>query len=293
LGDVVLSKEDIVNGVVYPDGCVPATWSIDLHLPHPSYDKGFEGDEFLSKAYYTHYSKPYWIPYRCLYSRNIENLFMAGRDISVTHEALGAVRVMRTCGMMGEVVGMAASICKKYNATARGVFRKYLQELKEMMEGENMAKWSEKAGRNLARDAKVEVSSNYDAIRYPKENINDGRYDTKDNAQRWLSSATESPDFVSFRWSEPRTISAVRIISGWFDGHQPTDPIGHFELQRGRENGWENIQGLRIVSNARVETVWTFGAIRSDRVRLVITAAPGNISRIWEVEFYHPAATCE
>ena len=106
--------------------------SIDLHLPDPLYDKGFEGDEFISKAYYTHFEKPYWIPYRCLYSRNIRNLFMAGRDISVTHEALGAVRVMRTCGMMGELVGMAASLCKKYNTDPRGVFQDHLGGLKQI-----------------------------------------------------------------------------------------------------------------------------------------------------------------
>ena len=57
LGDVVLAKDDIVNGVVYPDRCVPATWSIDLHLPDPRYDEGFEGDEFISKAHFTDYSK--------------------------------------------------------------------------------------------------------------------------------------------------------------------------------------------------------------------------------------------
>ena len=56
---------------------------------------------------------PYAVPYRCLYSRNIDNLLMAGRNISVTHVALGTVRVMRTTGMMGEVVGMAASLCEK------------------------------------------------------------------------------------------------------------------------------------------------------------------------------------
>ena len=66
---------------------------------------------------------PYPIPYRCLYSRNIDNLFMAGRDISVTHIALGSVRVMRTGGMMGEVVGMAASICRRHNASPRDVYR--------------------------------------------------------------------------------------------------------------------------------------------------------------------------
>ncbi|HUT91237.1 MAG TPA: FAD-dependent oxidoreductase [Thermoguttaceae bacterium] len=51
--------------------------------------------------------RPFWIPYRCLYSRNISNLFMAGRDMSTKHDALGAVRAMRTGGCMGEIVGMA------------------------------------------------------------------------------------------------------------------------------------------------------------------------------------------
>lgn len=58
---------------------------------------------------------------------------MAGRDISVTHVALGTVRVMRTTGMMGEVVGMAASLCKKYSATPRRVYQIYLSELKGLM----------------------------------------------------------------------------------------------------------------------------------------------------------------
>ena len=59
---------------------------------------------------------------------------MAGRDISVTHEALGPVRVMRTCGMMGEIVGMAASLCKQHDCTPRGVYQKHLDELKQLME---------------------------------------------------------------------------------------------------------------------------------------------------------------
>jgi hypothetical protein len=212
---------------------------------------------------------------------------MAGRDISVTHEALGAVRVMRTCGMMGEVVGMAVSLCKKYNTTGRGVYKKYLKQLKTMMKGEDIAKWLKKAGRNLARDAKVEVSSNYDTIKYPRENINDGRYDIKDNEQRWLSSALEIPDYVTFCWDQPRMISSVRIISGWFNGKQSVDWISRFRLQRGQGSGWEDVKGFRILSKSRVESVWTFPEIRADRVRLVVTGTPGNICRIWEVEFYH------
>ena len=59
---------------------------------------------------------------------------MAGRDISVTHEALGPVRVMRTCGMMGEIVGMAASLCKQYGASPREVYTKHLDALELLMQ---------------------------------------------------------------------------------------------------------------------------------------------------------------
>ncbi len=59
---------------------------------------------------------------------------MAGRCISVSHVALGTVRVMRTTGMMGEVVGMAAGICYRNSTTPRGVYQQYLPELKELME---------------------------------------------------------------------------------------------------------------------------------------------------------------
>ena len=137
MGDVVLTAEDLRDGKTFEDGCVPCTWGIDTHFPNPKYSKGHEGDEFI--ADYTHgkgytYKGPYWLPYRCLYSRNINNLFMAGRDISVTHEALGAVRVMKTTGAMGEIVGMAAAICKKQDCLPRDVFKKHLVDLKKQME---------------------------------------------------------------------------------------------------------------------------------------------------------------
>lgn len=69
LGDVILSKDDLITGKEYPDGCVPTGWKIDLHLPHPAYEKGFEGDAFISRALFTGTKQPYWVPYRCLYSR--------------------------------------------------------------------------------------------------------------------------------------------------------------------------------------------------------------------------------
>ena len=78
--------------------------------------------------------QPYSIPFRCLYSRNINNLMMAGRNISVTHVALGTVRVMKTIGMMGEVAGLAASLCKKFDLSPRKIYQKHLKELKKLLQ---------------------------------------------------------------------------------------------------------------------------------------------------------------
>lgn len=132
MGDIILKQQDVVGHAVFPDASVTTTWSIDLHYPSPQNSKDFPGQEFRSIAKHVKVT-PYPIPYRCFYSRNVDNLFMAGRNISVTHVAMGTTRVMRTGGMMGEVVGMAASICKQHNTSPRGVYKDHLDELKKLM----------------------------------------------------------------------------------------------------------------------------------------------------------------
>ncbi len=135
-GDVVLTRDDIVKQKAFPDGCVPTTWDIDIHYPKEQYAKNFPDNPFISKAEFgsgVDRKNGYPVPYRCLYSANVGNLFMAGRCISVTHEALGTVRVMKTCGMMGEVVGKAAFLCVTQNTSPRGVYEKHLEDLKELM----------------------------------------------------------------------------------------------------------------------------------------------------------------
>ncbi len=132
LGDVILTQMDVEQQRLFPDAAVTATWSIDLHVPDPKNAAQFQGEEFRTVATFGK-KAPYAIPYRCLYSRNVPNLFMAGRNISVTHVALGTVRVMRTTGMMGEVVGMAAAVARKHDATPRAVYENHLDELKAML----------------------------------------------------------------------------------------------------------------------------------------------------------------
>lgn len=132
LGDLILTEQDILNSIPYEDATFTTTWPIDLHYPKAI--EGLENEEpFISVAVSQNIT-PYAVPFRTLYSRNIENLFMAGRNISVTHAALGSVRVMRTGGMMGEVVGMAAALAVKHKTTPRNIYRYHLKELKVLME---------------------------------------------------------------------------------------------------------------------------------------------------------------
>lgn len=132
LGDYVLSENDIDARKVFKDGTCASTWTIDLHWPMTAAETKFAGEPFRSDSR----NKVIWpiaIPYRCCYSRNIANLFMVGRNISVTHIALGTTRLMRTHGMMGEVVGMAAALCKKHDCRPRQIYERHLDELKDLM----------------------------------------------------------------------------------------------------------------------------------------------------------------
>ncbi len=72
---------------------------------------------------------PYRLPYRCLYSANVNNLFMEGSNVSVSQIALSSTRVPNMTGQMGEVVGKAASICKEHGCSPREVYTKHLDEL--------------------------------------------------------------------------------------------------------------------------------------------------------------------
>ena len=132
IGDLVLREQDLTRPIPYEDGTCTTTWRIDQHYPDPRNAGKYPGAEWMSIGKLVPID-PYALPYRCFYSKDIANMFMAGRDISVTHIALGSVRVMRTCAMMGEVVGMAASICGKKQVLPRDIYTTYFEDLKALM----------------------------------------------------------------------------------------------------------------------------------------------------------------
>ena len=146
LGDVFFVQQDIEGSYVkYDDAIVYGSYSIDQHFPTPKNTFYFPKEEFFStmKHYFSDLGTSakylrkdqlpphYRIPYRCLYSVNVDNMFMAGRQVSVSHIALASTRVQNVTGQMGEVVAVAAAICKKHGCSPREVYTQHLDELKQ------------------------------------------------------------------------------------------------------------------------------------------------------------------
>ncbi len=126
LGDHVLSQTDVESCGRFDDVVCHGGWSMDDHFP-----AAFEHDG--PPTIFHPAPSPYGIPYRCLYSRNIANLFCAGRNISCTHMAMSSTRVMATCATMGQAVGTAAAIATAHGTTPRGVYERHLRELQNTL----------------------------------------------------------------------------------------------------------------------------------------------------------------
>lgn len=116
IGDYVLTETDLLNGGDFEDEVAYGGWPMDNHNPC-----GFNSEQPPNTNIFL--KKPYGIPYRCLYSKNIENLFFAGRNVSVTHLALSSTRVMATCGLMGQAVGTACSLLKEKKLPPRAMLK--------------------------------------------------------------------------------------------------------------------------------------------------------------------------
>lgn len=130
VGDHIYTMKDSAERRTFKDAVVVETREIDTH-----YQQVLQGNpvDFLSTALFYNTGGEYFVPFRCLYSKDIDNLMMAGRCFSCSHIGLAGPRVMNTCGQMGVATGYAASLCKAYRAMPREVGQKHLQELRSLI----------------------------------------------------------------------------------------------------------------------------------------------------------------
>lgn len=126
IGDYVLTQKDIEEQTVFEDRIAYGGWSIDLHPSTGMYTESAGARHVVSDGIYH-------LPYRILYSKNVSNLFFAGRNVSASHVAFGTVRVMATCAILGEAAGLAAGMAKELGCSPRDIYQKYLNEYQQRM----------------------------------------------------------------------------------------------------------------------------------------------------------------
>ncbi|WP_437200715.1 FAD-dependent oxidoreductase [Planctomicrobium sp. SH664] len=154
IGDVMLSCNDIFQATLFEDRVSHGGWPVDVHPPEGLRSKDPPCDQtFLNELYS--------VPFGAMYSRNIDNLLLVGRCISVTHVAMGSIRVMCSLGAAAQAVGMAAAICIEKNVLPRDVRRDHIAQLQQRLLKEDVyiIQMPNADPYDLARDASVTTSS--------------------------------------------------------------------------------------------------------------------------------------
>ena len=152
LGDYVLNANDLFGARVFEDTVAYGGWPMDMHVKD-----GLKSKESPTRWIET--NDLYAIPYRCLYARNIGNLFVGGRNISATHMAFSSTRVMATCGVIGQAIGTAAAMITRMQITPREL-NQHIQDLQYQLIKDDCYLFGIKDNNpaNLARQA-VEVTA--------------------------------------------------------------------------------------------------------------------------------------
>lgn len=159
IGDYTMRQQDILDQVEFDDGIAFGGWSIDLHPAEGMYATGSGAVQRFSDGVFE-------IPFRSLYSKNVSNLFMAGRNISATHISFGATRVMATCAALGEAAGTAASLCLDRGVSPRALHRDHRGELRQALlrQDATLIGVANDDPADLARRAVVTASSTRSAV---------------------------------------------------------------------------------------------------------------------------------
>jgi hypothetical protein len=191
-GDYMLIQQDIVEQRQHHDAVAFGGWAMDLHPADGVFSDKSGCTQWHSKGVYQ-------IPYRCFYSKDISNLFLAGRIVSVSHVAFSSTRVMATCGMGGQAVGVAAALAKKHQLSPRqlsqGDYLRLLQlELNKM--GQSIPHVPLRDENNLAGLARIRASSELELRQLEPDG-------------KWMKLEFSAAQMIPFRANEKYTLDFI------------------------------------------------------------------------------------
>jgi hypothetical protein len=224
VGDHILTQNDIRAGGRFEDIAAYGGWTMDDHHPGGLEHPGSPNDFHPAPA-------PYGIPYRSLYSKNIGNLWFAGRNISATHAAMSSTRVMATCAVMGQAVGTAAALAVRHGISPRGVYQERMAELQHMLRDDDC--WLPFTARTVSPLTAAAVLTSGASV-HDIDNLRNG-HDRPIGGQD--NGVTVAPgDYIELSWPEPQCIRELRII---FDS----------DLERDTVTGCEPLRAFPMLCN--------------------------------------------
>lgn len=206
MGDYILTESDILDHKQFEDAVAYGGWCVDLHAPHGLLDY----DLLPSDCH--HFSGVYTIPYRSYYSKNIDNLYLAGRDISTSKLGLASTRIIGCCAVGGQAVGTAAALCKKYDCKPREL-APHVGELQQLLIKDDafLPGFVNEDAADKARNATFTATS-FVAGGEPA-NVVDGytrRLDEVSHA--WVTDGiSANGECLTMKFASPETLSQLRL----------------------------------------------------------------------------------
>ena len=217
MGPHILTEHDVLSGGHFEDVVAYGGWGLDDHDPRGFYHKGAPNQCEEVKHIYG-------IPYRCLYSKNIENLFFAGRNISTTHAALSSSRVMMTCALLGQAVGVAAALAAENNITPQGVYDSHIKELQQILMRQDcfLPYFTRKANQKTL-NAKISGCENAENLRNGIDR-NHELYGQSENGVFF-----ETGDEIKYEFTVPEHLGTAHLV---FDSDLDRDTLPGDECER-------------------------------------------------------------
>ena len=306
VGDLVLTEDDVLNRTVFPDRVGYFVWKLDVHHPLGIFSPGSPYD------YETNIS-PASIPLRILYSRDVPNMFMAGRNVSVTHVALGTARVQGTTGMMGQAIGTAAAICVRKRVDPRDLYHSHMPELQQQLLKDDVTilHLQNQDPGDLALTAEVSASSSKTPEDGPHNAINGRTRPLDDNMEMWIgkvpnnmwiSDPTEPmPQWLEFDLGAKKTFDSAYLTfdtnlltkrySTWQfkdSERMPPECIRDYRLQYHDGSDWVTVAEEQ--NNYLRRRIHRFAPVTASRFRVLIDQTNGDPSaRVYEVRLYREA----
>lgn len=221
IGDYVLTQNDIGSRALFPDRVAFGAWSVDDHYSGGFFYQGATA-QHRDRPEHSFIGVPFTIPFRCLYSKNVDNLMMAGRNISASHLGMSDTRVMLTCAILGHAAGTGAAFCLQNNTTPRGVYQDHMPALQQQLlkEGAPVLQLKADDPRDLAPRAEATASSertHSSGERMAAANVIDGFARAvgerlHETTHAWgPDAAAAEPHWVQLTWAEAVGLNVVHV----------------------------------------------------------------------------------